>query len=241
MANATLNPIPPAIFQKAMLLLAEKRTAMTTLRTGAAISLIPLSILSFIVGMADKLKLHAEPIAWWLTLAGNAVVVGFGLYFVRRGLVRMRFHDRKLDEMKEQHPELADLFYKPSYESRGKRPLTRGATVNYDIVFHFDHDSQALEIAFSNIQNYISFFKEHKPSVALVVNGPGVKLLLKNGNYTKQISEVSRLGAAIWVCNNALHHLQIDAEQLCPECTVVPAGIVKIVELQNEGFSYVKP
>ncbi|ACS81443.1 DsrE family protein [Maridesulfovibrio salexigens] len=113
--------------------------------------------------------------------------------------------------------------------------------MNYNVVFHFDHDPQALEIAFSNIKNYMTFFDKNKTSVALVVNGPGAKLMVKSGEYTEQLREISQLGAAIKVCNNALHHFNIDPEQLCPECVVVPAGIVEIVELQNKGFSYVKP
>lgn len=224
-----------------MLLLAEKRTAMTTLRTGIAISVVPLSMLSFLVVMVEKLHLRTDAMALWLTLAGNAVLVGFGLYLIRRGFVRMNFHDRKLNELKAQCPELKDLFFQTSSEAQNVCAPTRGCTMNYDVVFHFDHDDLALEISFSNIENYMSYFATDKPSVALVVNGPGVKLLLKSGKYAEQLSKVSRIGAEIWVCNNALHHFEIDPDQLCPECIVVPAGIVKIVELQNKGFSYVKP
>jgi len=111
MSKEVPNSITPAVFQKTMLLLAEKRTAMTTLRTGAAISLIPLSILSFLVAMMDKLELQADPVLLGFTLACNAVLAVFGLYLIRRGLVRMRFHDRKLDELKAQYPELRELFY----------------------------------------------------------------------------------------------------------------------------------
>lgn len=241
MNNVSLGSIPPASFQKAMLLLAEKRTAMTTLRTGIAICVIPLSMLSFLVAMVEKFNLHVDTMTLWIALAGNAVLVGYGLYLIRRGLVRMHFHDRKLNELKAQYPELGELFFQTSSEAQVVRASTRGFTMNYDVVFHFDHDHLALEISFSNIENYMSYLTENKPSVALVVNGPGVKLLLKSGKYAKQFRELSRLGAAIWVCNNALHHFEIDPDQLCPECVVVPAGIVKIVELQNKGFSYVKP
>jgi len=111
MSKEVPNTITPMVFQKTMLLLAEKRTAMTTLRTGAAISLIPLSILSFLIAMMDKLELQADPILLGFTLAGNTVLAFFGLYLIRRGLVRMRFHDRKLDELKAQYPELRELFY----------------------------------------------------------------------------------------------------------------------------------
>ena len=78
-------------------------------------------------------------------------------------------------------------------------------------------------------------------AVALVVNGPGVKLLVKDGEYAAQIHEVAELGAEIKVCSNALNNFKLTPEQMCPECVVVSAGIVELVELQNKGFKYVKP
>lgn len=113
--------------------------------------------------------------------------------------------------------------------------------MSYDVVFHFDHDPKALKISFNNIKNYMAHFTGPKPAVSLVVNGPGVQLLLKDGEYAAQISEAHQLGAEIKVCNNALKSFDIAPEQLCPECVVVPAGIVELVELQNKGFRYIKP
>ncbi len=110
-----------------------------------------------------------------------------------------------------------------------------------NIVFHFDHDPQALNIAFSNIKNYLAYFTEDKPQVALVVNGPGVKLLLNDGEFAEKIHEVSQLGAEIKVCRNALNAFSLSPEQLCPECVVIPAGVVELVELQKQGYAYVKP
>lgn len=113
--------------------------------------------------------------------------------------------------------------------------------MNDDIVFHFDHDPRALDIALSNIRNYVAFFPDTKPAVVLVVNGPGVLLLVRDGEYAEQIHAVSELGVSVRVCNNALTHYKILSERLCPECVVVPAGVVEIVRLQGKGFAYVKP
>ncbi|MGE4423151.1 MAG: DsrE family protein [Pseudodesulfovibrio sp.] len=113
--------------------------------------------------------------------------------------------------------------------------------MNYDVLFHFDHESQALDIAISNIKNYLNAFPGEKPAVALVVNGPGVRLLDRDGEHAAQLNEVLALGAAVKVCNNALTHFNIAPERLCPGCEVVPAGVVEIVELQRRGFAYVKP
>jgi hypothetical protein len=113
--------------------------------------------------------------------------------------------------------------------------------MNYDVLFHFDHDTQTLAVAFSNIKNYLNAFPEDKPAVVLVVNGPGVRLLDRDGEYAAQLNEVLALGVEVKVCNNALTHFGIDPERLCSGCQVVPAGVVEIVELQRNGFAYVKP
>lgn len=113
--------------------------------------------------------------------------------------------------------------------------------MNYDVLFHFDHDSQALDIAFSNIKNYLDAFPGEKPAVVLVVNGPGVRLLDRDGEYAAKLNEVLALGVAVKVCNNALTHFGIDPDRLCSGCEVVPAGVVEIVGLQRKGFAYVKP
>ncbi|WP_338670147.1 DsrE family protein [Pseudodesulfovibrio methanolicus] len=113
--------------------------------------------------------------------------------------------------------------------------------MNYDVLFHFDHDPQALDIAISNIKNYRNAFSEDRPAVVLVVNGPGVRFLDRDGEHAAQLNEVLALGVAVKVCNNALTHFNIDPARLCAGCEVVPAGVVEIVELQRRGFAYVKP
>lgn len=113
--------------------------------------------------------------------------------------------------------------------------------MNHDVLFHFDHDRQALDITFSNIRNYLAAFPEDKPAVALVVNGPGVRLLDREGEYAARLREILDPGVAVKVCNNALRNFEIDPERLCSGCVVVPAGVVEIVELQERGFAYVKP
>ncbi|EGB13293.1 hypothetical protein DND132_0075 [Pseudodesulfovibrio mercurii] len=113
--------------------------------------------------------------------------------------------------------------------------------MRYDVLFHFDHDRQALDIAFSNIMNYLAAFPEDQPAVALVVNGPGVLFLDRDGEYAERFREAIAKGVAVKVCNNALRKFEIDPERLCPGCVVVPAGVVEIVELQRQGFAYVKP
>ena len=110
-----------------------------------------------------------------------------------------------------------------------------------DIVFHFDKGEQELNIAISNIKNYFSALENENFSAILVVNGPGIQLMGNEGSYSSQLVELRELGLEIRVCNNALNHFKLKAEWLNPVCQIVPAGIIEIVDLQRNGFVYLKP
>ena len=53
--------------------------------------------------------------------------------------------------------------------------------------------------------------------------------------------ELQKKAVAFKVCNLALTNFEIQPEDLIPGCEIVPAGIVTLIELQNEGYAYIKP
>lgn len=114
--------------------------------------------------------------------------------------------------------------------------------MNYDTLFHFDSGVSDLYVAINNITNYYKALEKESFDVILVVNGPGVQHMAKdNSDVAPKITQIHRLGARIKVCSNALRHFNLSPDFLCPECEIVPAGIVEIVERQKKGFAYIKP
>lgn len=56
------------------------------------------------------------------------------------------------------------------------------------------------------------------------------------GNYPGIQAEVT-----IFVCRNALRAFDIPEEDLCPGCEPIPAGVVALIKLQQQGCAYIKP
>ncbi len=52
---------------------------------------------------------------------------------------------------------------------------------------------------------------------------------------------MTKKGASILVCGNALKAYNMDNSELWPNVEVVSSGIVEIVRLQDDGMAYVKP
>ena|SRR5437879_2784937 len=97
------------IFEGIQLLLAEKRTALSGLRTGIAIFALPLSVLSVLIATSkyyDALKvLHfLVPL-----LALNVALIGLGAYLIIHAILRIRRYDRHIQELKRQHSAIAQF------------------------------------------------------------------------------------------------------------------------------------
>ena len=90
-------------------ILAEKRTALAMLRTGIAVMVLPMTVMSFLVIMSkmyDILHVNYLMISL-LSVAGLLVILSS--YLIMRSLMQLHFCDRVLKYMKERHPRLIEF------------------------------------------------------------------------------------------------------------------------------------
>ena len=114
----------------------------------------------------------------------------------------------------------------------------------FKAVFHIDMDNTPIfELTLANITNFLKNVGAENADVALVANGFAVKLFVKNAGvkFKERLEELAKQGVKFYVCNNALNAHNVNKEDLFEFCEVVPAGITKIVELQKDGYAYIKP
>ena len=114
-------------------------------------------------------------------------------------------------------------------------------------LFHID-DNSRWELLLGNAANMLAYCDgaaEHPPcEIEIVANGPAVTRLTaaaarEAGIYDRLAALAGRV--RICACNNALRANRIPAEELPPFVEVVPAGVVEIVEREEDGFAYLKP
>ncbi len=114
MPNRNDSGLPNLEFQMLMLILAEKRTAHTTLRSGLSLCAFQLAILSFLVATSPYYDVASNVILLSLIGVMCTGLIGLGLYLLRRGWVRILFHDKQMSKILERNPMLAELFYHKS-------------------------------------------------------------------------------------------------------------------------------
>ncbi|GBE00121.1 DsrE/DsrF-like family protein [bacterium BMS3Abin07] len=112
------------------------------------------------------------------------------------------------------------------------------------VVFHMDMDNTpTFELAVGNIANLQKDVGPENARVSLLANGNAVKHFVKEANikYLSLLEELHTKGVKFYLCNNSLNKHGLKKEQMFDFCEVVPAGVTKLVELQKEGYAYIKP
>ncbi len=99
----------PIVLNRAQLVLAEKRTYLATMRTGIAILVLPMSVVSFLIAFSQRM--HSLDLAGLLIplLAICAGLAGLGIYLVVRSVMRLHHADKELKQIKQSSPDLAEL------------------------------------------------------------------------------------------------------------------------------------
>ncbi len=109
MSDQLEMPLDMLVIQEMQLLLAEKRTALSTLRTGIAIFAFPLSVLSVLIATSKFYNL--PDVMRWLVplLLLNVAPIALAVYLIARAFRKIHHYDRLIDEYKRKHNRLANL------------------------------------------------------------------------------------------------------------------------------------
>ena len=92
--------------------------------------------------------------------------------------------------------------------------------------------------------NLIKHYGQDKVDVEIVAFGPGLRLMFKDNVNTGRIQGLSSSGVKFSACKNTIAGMTKKlghAPQLNSNAVPVSAGVVRIIELENQGFKLIKP
>ena len=114
----------------------------------------------------------------------------------------------------------------------------------YKAVFHINLDDDTpMNQGLNNVTNLLLAIPDHDHDLIVLINGPAVRLVAEDGcdPYIERIKNLKGQGVRFQACRNALNKFDVDPDKLVDECEIIPAGIVALIELQNDGYAYIKP
>jgi hypothetical protein len=120
----------------------------------------------------------------------------------------------------------------------------------HKLALHVDrNDPDVMKLAFNNARNAYDLYKSwgEELSVEIVAYSQGLHMLRDDTSPVKE--EIRELRKhvpqiAFGACNNtkqAMERREGKPVPIIPEATIVPAGVVRLVQLQEAGYAYVKP
>ena len=120
------------------------------------------------------------------------------------------------------------------------------------IVIQVDqNDPKVMNLALNNATNVIDHYraKNEQVDIEIVAYGPGLNMLRDDTSPVKdrlkRLKDMAFPGhLQLSACNHTMQGME-KAEghpvAIVPEATIVPSGVVRLMELQEEGWSYVRP
>ena len=113
------------------------------------------------------------------------------------------------------------------------------------VVYHLA-DAEKVNFVLGNIQNHIDGVggPDHV-TLALVIHGPALKAFHAtpaNPDVSKRITDFSRDGVELAACANTMKAQNITLTDLLPGfVSAEKGGVVRLAELQSQGYLYLRP
>jgi intracellular sulfur oxidation DsrE/DsrF family protein len=129
--------------------------------------------------------------------------------------------------------------------SSAKAATEAPASNKLKVVYHLS-DAEKVNFVLGNIQNHIDGVggPEHV-AIALVIHGPALKafhLAQANPDISKRVGDFSKDGIEVAACGNTMRAQNITLTDLLPGfVSAEKGGVVRLAELQSQGYLYLRP
>lgn len=105
-------------------------------------------------------------------------------------------------------------------------------------------DTKTQNIALNNAVNVQKHFGMDSVAIEIVAYGPGLRLLTAESAHKGRVESLAMQGIRFSACGNTMHSIERKTGKLpvlLEGVEVAPAGVVRIMELQQQGYAYIRP
>jgi intracellular sulfur oxidation DsrE/DsrF family protein len=122
----------------------------------------------------------------------------------------------------------------------------------HHIAFQIDQNNPALmNLVLNNVQNMMEYYhgKGEDAQIEVVAYGPGLMMLRQDKSPVKdRLKQLKELAFPSKLTYSACHNTMMNMEKkeghpikIVSEARVVPGGVVRLTELQEQGWAYIRP
>ena len=119
---------------------------------------------------------------------------------------------------------------------------TAAAVKNRVVMQVSDGDPAKWNLALNNARNIQSDLGRDKVDIEIVVYGPGgIGMLKRESPVASRIDEAMTSGVNVIACENTMAGQKLTRADMLPHIGYVAAGVVEIMQKQQQGWAYIRP
>ena len=115
------------------------------------------------------------------------------------------------------------------------------AAANKVVVQVSDADPAKWNLALNNVRNLQADLGAKNVDIEIVAYGPGIGMLKADSVVSNRIGEALGAGVKIVACENTMRGQKLNQPDMLEGIAYVKAGVVEIMQRQQQGWTYLRP
>ena len=104
-----------------------------------------------------------------------------------------------------------------------------------------DGDAAKWNLALNNAKNLQSDLGAANVDIEIVAYGPGIGMLKADSVVGNRVDEAQKSGVKVLACENTMRGQKLTKPDMLGGIGYVSAGVVEIMEKQQQGWAYIRP
>ena len=119
-----------------------------------------------------------------------------------------------------------------------------GRAVHRIVVQVNEDNPQLWNLTLNNIANLIGAMGKEHVDIKVITYGPGINMFKKGSTVLERLDSLKKFAGpsvGYTVCSNTMKAMKVEREDIVPLVDDFYPGIVRVVELQEKGYVYLRP
>ena len=104
-----------------------------------------------------------------------------------------------------------------------------------------DAEPAKWNLALNNARNIQTDLGAANVDIEIVAYGPGIGMLKSDSVVGNRIEEAGKAGVKVVACENTMHGQKLTHADMLSGIGYVPAGVVELMQRQQQGWAYIRP
>jgi intracellular sulfur oxidation DsrE/DsrF family protein len=104
-----------------------------------------------------------------------------------------------------------------------------------------DADPAKWNLALNNAKNVQTDLGAANVDIEIVAYGPGIGMLKVESVVGNRVGDAMAAGVKVVACENTMQAQKLTRADMLPKIDYVPAGVVELMQKQQQGWAYIRP